>query len=313
MEHIELERPIEELRIQIANLRKLGNDAEINITTEVARLEKQVEKMTQRVFDNLSAWDITQLARHPARPGMLDYLKHCAPDFEQLHGDRHGCDDPALIGGLGTFAGRSCVLVGNHKGREVDEKVRNNFGMPQPEGYRKALRLFELAERFGLPVCTFIDTPGAYPGISAENNNQSEAIAYNLMRLAALRTPIICLVTGEGGSGGALAIGVGDSLMMLSYSIYSVISPEGCASILWRKAEHASEAAEAMQITAAQLHELGLADRVIDEPVGGAHRNVKSMAERISAACSEEFDRLAQMPMDEMLEARMQRLRQYGQ
>ena len=312
MEHIELEQPIEELRFQIANLRKLGNDSDINITAEIAKLEKKLERMTHKIFENLSAWDMAQLARHPARPSALDYFQHCAPDFEELHGDRHGCDDRALIGGIGTFAGRSCVLVGNNKGREVSEKVTNNFGMPQPEGYRKALRLFELAERFRLPVCTFIDTPGAYPGFSAENHNQSEAIAYNLMRLSNLRTPVVSVVTGEGGSGGALAIGVGDSLMMLGLAIYSVISPEGCASILWRQASYAQEAAEAMKITAQQLKELKLIDRVIDEPIGGAHRDVKAMAHAISAACSEELDRLTALPMDQLLAARMQRLRSYG-
>ena len=266
---LEFEQPIAELEAKIEELRLVGDDAEINIQDEIGRLEQKSQSLTAAVFSSLTPWQISQLARHPQRPYLLDYVKRVFDDFHELHGDRAFADDPAIVGGLARLKGKSVMVIGHQKGRETKDKLQRNFGMPRPEGYRKALRLMRMAERFDLPVLTFIDTPGAYPGVGAEERGQSEAIARNLEVMAGLRTPVVCTVVGEGGSGGALAIGVGDRLLMLQYSTYSVISPEGCASILWKSAEKASLAAEAMGITSNRLKELGLIDDILPEPLGG--------------------------------------------
>src|SRR5690554_3318065 len=270
---LDFERPIAELEAKIEELRYVGDDNELNISEEIARLQAKSRALTEQIFSQLNAWQIAQLARHPQRPHTLDYIRYMFTEFEQLHGDRAYADDPAIVGGVARLEGRPVMVIGHQKGRDTKEKIRRNFGMPRPEGYRKAMRLMETAERFKLPVLTFIDTPGAYPGIGAEERGQSEAIARNLLVMSRLKTPIICTVIGEGGSGGALAIGIGDQVLMLSYSTYSVISPEGCASILWKSAEKAADAAAAMGITAERLHSLGLIDAVIPEPLGGAHRD----------------------------------------
>jgi acetyl-CoA carboxylase carboxyl transferase subunit alpha len=310
---LDFEQPIAELEAKIEELRLVGHDSEINIGEEIERLQAKSRELTESIFSRLTAWQITQLARHPQRGYTLDYLKSILTDFNELHGDRAFADDAAIIAGLGRLAGRPVVVIGHQKGRDTKEKLRRNFGMPRPEGYRKARRLMRLAETFGLPLLTFIDTPGAYPGVDAEERGQSEAIAGNLQVMAELRAPVVCTVIGEGGSGGALAIGVGDRLLMLEYSTYSVISPEGCASILWKSGAKAPEAAEALSLTAARLEELGLVDRVIREPLGGAHRNTAEMAERLKAALEEELEQLAQVPLEELVEARYQRLLAYGQ
>ncbi|MFA7095421.1 MAG: acetyl-CoA carboxylase carboxyltransferase subunit alpha [Gammaproteobacteria bacterium] len=309
---LDFERPIAELEAKIQELRFVGNDAELNISEEIARLEAKNRALTESIFSSLTAWQIAQLARHPQRPYTLDYVAKIFDDFEELHGDRAFADDPAIVGGVARFEGRSVVIIGHQKGRDTKEKIRRNFGMPRPEGYRKALRLMHLAERFKLPVFTFIDTPGAYPGVGAEERGQSEAIARNLYVMAGLRTPVICTVIGEGGSGGALAIGVGDRVLMLEYSTYSVISPEGCASILWKSAEKAPEAAEALGITARTLHKLGLIDEIIPEPLGGAHRDPATMAERLKAVLHRNLAMLRDIPMDRMLEARYTRIMGHG-
>lgn len=310
---LDFEQPIAELEAKIEELRLVGHDSEINIGEEIERLQAKSRELTESIFSRLTAWQIAQLARHPQRGYTLDYLKGILTDFTELHGDRAFADDAAIIAGLGRLAGRPVAIIGHQKGRDTKEKLRRNFGMPRPEGYRKARRVMRLAESFGLPVLTFIDTPGAYPGVDAEERGQSEAIACNLQVMAELRTPVVCTVIGEGGSGGALAIGVGDRLLMLEYSTYSVISPEGCASILWKSGAKAPEAAEALSLTAARLEELGLIDRVIREPLGGAHRNTAQMAERIRAALEEELEQLAQVPLDELVATRYQRLLAYGQ
>jgi len=309
---LDFEQPIAELEAKIDELRLVGDDNEINIGEEIDRLRSKSKILTETIFSNLSSWQISQLARHPQRPYLLDYVERIFSDYEELHGDRQFADDAAIIGGLARFQGRPVMVIGHQKGRDTNEKVRRNFGMPKPEGYRKALRLMKLAERFKLPIMTFIDTPGAYPGVDAEERGQSEAIARNLFEMSSLKVPVICTVIGEGGSGGALAIGVGDRILMLQYSTYSVISPEGCASILWKSADKASDAAEAMGITAARLSELELIDQVIEEPLGGAHRDLDLMSISLQHVLNEQLIELEFMPLDELLEKRYQRLMQYG-
>ncbi|MGU1606983.1 acetyl-CoA carboxylase carboxyl transferase subunit alpha [Pseudomonas aeruginosa] len=309
---LDFEQPIADLQAKIEELRLVGNDNALNISDEISRLQDKSKALTENIFGNLSSWQIAQLARHPKRPYTLDYIGYLFSDFEELHGDRHFADDPAIVGGVARLDGSPVMVIGHQKGREVREKVRRNFGMPRPEGYRKACRLMEMAERFKMPILTFIDTPGAYPGIDAEERGQSEAIAWNLRVMARLKTPIIATVIGEGGSGGALAIGVCDQLNMLQYSTYSVISPEGCASILWKTAEKAPEAAEAMGITAERLKGLGIVDKVIDEPLGGAHRDPASMAESIRGELLAQLKMLQGLEMGELLERRYDRLMSYG-
>jgi len=312
LKFLDFEQPIAELEAKIDELRYVGDDSEININEEVARLKDKSESLTRSIFSKLTPWQIARVARHESRPYTQDYLDLIAPDFQELHGDRMYADDPAIIGGLGRIDGRAVMIIGHQKGRDTKERVRRNYGMPKPEGYRKAQRLMRMAEKFSLPVVTFIDTPGAYPGVGAEERGQSEAIAFCLYMMAGLKTPIISIVIGEGGSGGALAIGVSDRLLMLQYSIYSVISPEGCASILWKSAERAEEAAEAMRITAPNLKEFGLVDEVLAEPLGGAHRNPKAMAEVIRNAILSNLDELTQLPLDKLLEQRAERLAGFG-
>lgn len=309
---LDFEQPIAELEAKIEGLRYVGTDSEINISDEISRLQAKSRELTESIFTKLTAWQIAQLARHPQRPYTLDYVDLIFTEFQELHGDRAFADDPAIVGGLARLDGRSVVLIGHQKARETKDKIYRNFGMPRPEGYRKALRLMRLAERFRLPVITFIDTPGAYPGVGAEERGQSEAIARNLYEMARLRTPVVCAVIGEGGSGGALAVGVGDRTLMLKYSTYSVISPEGCASILWKSADKAPEAAETMGITSERLKELGLIDRIVDEPLGGAHRDVKQMGESLAASLREELDVLERLTVDELLEQRYKRLMEVG-
>ncbi|MCL6269310.1 acetyl-CoA carboxylase carboxyltransferase subunit alpha [Sansalvadorimonas sp. 2012CJ34-2] len=310
--YLEFEQPIAELEAKIDELRLVGSDNELNITGEIATLKEKCETLTASIFENLSAWQVAQLARHPRRPYTLDYIREIFTDFDEFHGDRHFSDDHAIMGGMAELDGQPVMVIGHQKGREVQEKVRRNFGMPRPEGYRKACRLMEMAERFRVPIMTFIDTPGAYPGIDAEKRGQSEAIAWNLAVMSRLETPIISTVIGEGGSGGALAIGVCDSLMMLQHSTYSVISPEGCASILWKTAEKASDAAEAMGITAPRLKELGLVDRIIQEPLGGAHRSPEDAAANMKEALSEELAKLRGLSGAELVQNRYERLRKLG-
>lgn len=310
---LDFEQPIAELEAKIEELRNVGQDSEININEEIQRLEEKSRTLTEKIFSSLSAWQIVQLARHPERPHFFDYIEHLFTDFQELHGDRSFADDGAIAGGPARFEGRSVMLIGQQKGRDTREKVARNFGMPRPEGYRKALRLMNMAERFSLPIVTFIDTPGAYPGVGAEERGQSEAIARNLAVMAQLRVPIICIVIGEGGSGGALAISIGNRLLMLRYSVYSVISPEGCASILWKSSDRAAEAAEAMQMVADRLHNLGLIDRVIPEPLGGAHRDYEGMAETLRGVLREELEKTSTMTPEELVSDRHQRLAQIGQ
>jgi acetyl-CoA carboxylase carboxyl transferase subunit alpha len=309
---LDFEQPIAELEAKIEELRYVGDDADINIGEEISRLQSKSNSLTESIFSKLSPWQISQVARHPQRPYSQDYFDRLFTDFEELHGDRAFADDPALIGGIARLDGRPVMVIGHQKGRDTKDKVYRNFGMPRPEGYRKALRLMEMAERFRMPILTFIDTPGAYPGVGAEERGQSEAIARNLFVMSKLNTPIICTVIGEGGSGGALAVGVGDRVMMLQYGIYSVISPEGCASILWKSAEKAADAAEAMGITSERLKELDLIDRVIPEPLGGAHRDVDATAETLKQALKETLQVLDDIPMDKLLEQRYNRLMSFG-
>ena len=309
---LEFEQPIAELEAKIEELRMVGDDNEINIQDEIARLESKSQALMESIFSDLKPWQIAQLARHPQRPYTLDYVPRIFKDFQELHGDRAFADDHAIVGGVARLEGRPVMLIGHQKGRDTKEKIHRNFGMPRPEGYRKALRLMKTAERFKLPVLTFIDTPGAYPGIDAEERGQSEAIARNLLVMSQLKTQVICTVMGEGGSGGALAIGVGDRVMMLEYSTYSVISPEGCASILWKSAEKASLAAEAMGITSSSLKELGLIDTIIPEPTGGAHRDMDTMADNLKGALNDTLEQLERIPLDKLLEERYQRLMSYG-
>jgi len=305
---LDFEQPIAELEAKIDELRFVGDDSQVNLSAEIRRLKSKSEALTRNIFSNLTAWQVAQVARHPQRPFALDYIERLLTDFEELHGDRAYSDDPAIVGGVGRFEGRPVVVIGQQKGRDTKAKVHRNFGMPRPEGYRKALRLMRMAEKFGMPVITLIDTPGAYPGIGAEERGQSEAIARNLLEMSGLKTPIIAVVIGEGGSGGALAIGVADHMLMLQYSIYSVISPEGCASILWKSGEKAADAAEAMGITAGKLFELGLVDEVVAEPLGGAHRDIEAMADTLRAAVARYLGRLDNLPLDQLLTTRYQRL-----
>jgi acetyl-CoA carboxylase carboxyl transferase subunit alpha len=311
---LDYEQPIAELEAKIDELRYMSSDSDdLNITEEIQKLQDKSVEMTRSIFSNLTPWQVTQMARHPQRPYTLDYIHRIVTDFEELHGDRLYADDAALVTGIGRLNGRSVVVIGHQKGRDTREKVARNFGMPRPEGYRKALRIMKMAERFGLPVLTFIDTPGAYPGIDAEERGQSEAIARNLFEMAQLKTPIICTVIGEGGSGGALAVGVGDHLMMLEYSIYSVISPEGCASILWKSADKAPEAAETLGVTSGKLKELGLVDTVIPEPLGGAHRNADEMAQRVKDAIDAKLTEFDNISIEGLIEHRQKRLLSYGE
>ena len=309
---LDFEQPIAELEAKIEELRYVGDDAHVNINEEVSRLRQKSEELTRDIFSSLTSWQVSQLARHPQRPYTLDYIDWIFTGFQELHGDRAFADDPAIVGGLARLEGRPVVLIGHQKGRDTKEKLHRNFGMPRPEGYRKALRLMQMAERFKLPIITLIDTPGAYPGVGAEERGQSEAIARNLLVMAELRTPIVCVVIGEGGSGGALAIGIGDALLMLQYSVYSVISPEGCASILWKSAEKAPDAAEALGITSGRLKELGLVDDVIPEPLGGAHRDGYQGAANLKKSLMERLEALSKTPMDDLIENRHVRLRNYG-
>ena len=312
LDYLSFEQPIAELEQKIEELRLVGNDNELNISDEISRLEDKKMALTQSLFSNLGAWEVSQLARHPRRPYTLDYINHAFTDFEEMHGDRHYADDRAIVGGIARLDGRPVMVIGHQKGREVKEKVLRNFGMPRPEGYRKALRLMETAERFNMPIVTLIDTPGAYPGIGAEERGQSEAIAFNLAVMSRLKTPIISTVIGEGGSGGALAIGVCDELMMLQYGTYSVISPEGCASILWKSADKASDAAKAMGITAQRLQELGFVDNIIPEPLGGAHNAHEQMAQNLKEHVLAALDRMEALSTEELLERRYKRLMSYG-
>jgi len=310
--YLDFEQPIAELESKINELRNMGDSTALNITDEVKQLKDKSLSLTETIFSNLTSWQIAQLARHPKRPYTLDYIDLIFTEFDELHGDRTFGDDKAIIGGVARLDGKPVMIIGHQKGRDVKEKVRRNFGMPQPEGYRKAMRLMQMAERFKMPLLTFIDTPGAYPGIEAEERGQSEAIARNLAVMASLKTPIIATVIGEGGSGGALAIGVCDHLQMLQYSTYSVISPEGCASILWKSAEYASDAAAAMGLTAERLHELGLVDQIIPEPLGGSHRNHSAVADSLKAALIENLERLTAKDEEALMTERYQRLMSYG-
>ena len=310
--YLDFEQPIADLESKIQDLRSASAGPAVNVDAEVHALQDKLRVRTAQIFRDLTPWQVSQLARHPARPYTLDYIRVFCDEFQELAGDRAFADDAAIVGGLGRIDGRSVVIIGHQKGRDTKSKIARNFGMPRPEGYRKALRLMKLAERFKLPLLTFIDTPGAYPGVGAEERGQSEAIARNLLEMAELKVPIICTVIGEGGSGGALAIGVGDRTLMLEYGTYSVISPEGCASILWKSADKAKDAAEQLGITAKRLLSLGLVDKVVREPIGGAHRNPRQMATRLKAVLLNELDALEQLPMEELLNQRYQRLRGYG-
>ncbi len=305
---LDFEQPIAELEAKIEELRLVGHDNEINIQEEIERLQKKSRSLTESVFAGLSPWQISQLSRHPQRPYMLDYTRRLFDEFHELHGDRAFADDPAIVGGLARLDGQPVMVIGHQKGRDTKEKIHRNFGMPRPEGYRKALRLMGMAEQFRLPILTFIDTPGAYPGVGAEERGQSEAIARNLQVMSRLRTPILCTVVGEGGSGGALAVGVGDRLLMLQYSTYSVISPEGCASILWKSADKAQLAAEAMAITSERLKEQGLVDLIIPEPLGGAHRDPEAMARSLKQVLLAQLETLKATDIDTLIAERYTRL-----
>lgn len=312
LDYLDFEQPIAELAQKIEELRFVADGSEVDLNEEIERLEAKSRNLSADIFAKLGSWQVVQLARHPQRPYTLDYIEKLFTDFEELHGDRHYMDDPAIVGGIARFEGQPVMVIGHQKGRDTKEKVYRNFGMPRPEGYRKALRLMQLAERFKLPVITLIDTPGAYPGIGAEERNQSEAIARNLFEMARLKTPIICTVIGEGGSGGALAIGVGDHIAMLQYSVYSVISPEGCASILWKSADKAKDAAEAMKMTSPSLLELGLIDEIVAEPLGGAHRDYDGIMANIRQSLSGTLARLNSMNVDEVVAQRYDRWMRYG-
>jgi acetyl-CoA carboxylase carboxyl transferase subunit alpha len=309
---LDFEQPIADLETKIEELRFVQDDSAVDISEEIGRLSKKSLQLTKDVYAKLSPWQISQVARHPQRPYTLDYISRLFTDFNELHGDRAFADDQAIIGGLARFNGQSVMVIGHQKGRDTKEKIFRNFGMPRPEGYRKALRLMRLAEKFGIPVMTFIDTPGAYPGIDAEERGQSEAIGRNLYVMAELKVPIIVTIIGEGGSGGALAIAIGDVVQMLQYSTYSVISPEGCASILWKSAERAADAAETMGITAQRLKTLGLIDKIVSEPCGGAHRDYAAMAQSLKKALQDALKQLGGMSTEEMLETRFERLMAYG-
>ncbi len=309
---LEFEQPIAELETRIEELRFVQDDSAVDISEEIQRLTKRSQSLTKDIYGKLTPWQVAQVARHPQRPFTLDYIQALFTNFEELHGDRTFSDDASIVGGLARFNGTPCVVLGHQKGRDTKEKIARNFGMPKPEGYRKALRLMKLAERFGLPVFTFVDTPGAYPGIDAEERGQSEAIGRNLFEMARLRTPVIVTVIGEGGSGGALAIAVGDVILMLQYATYSVISPEGCASILWRSAEMAPEAAEALGITAHRLKTLGLVDKIVPEPLGGAHRDPQAAAQALKKALAEALKQVQEKKPRELVEERLERLMGHG-
>ncbi|MGJ8681752.1 acetyl-CoA carboxylase carboxyl transferase subunit alpha [Paraglaciecola sp.] len=311
---LEFEKPIAELEAKIEELRIVnqGGEFDVSIEEEITKLREKSAELSKKIFADLGAWQVSQLARHPMRPYTYDYVERICTEFDELAGDRAYADDKAIVGGLAKIDGQAVMIIGHQKGRDTKEKIKRNFGMPKPEGYRKALRLMEMAERFNLPIITFIDTPGAYPGVGAEERGQSEAIAKNLKVMAGLKVPIICTVIGEGGSGGALAIGVGDRVNMLQYSTYSVISPEGCASILWKSAEKAPLAAEAMGVSAPQIKELDLINTIVDEPLGGAHRDHDSMAANLKATLKQQLSQLSGLSKEELLDQRYQRLMSYG-
>ena len=313
LNYLSFEQPIAELEAKIEELQLVGNDNDLNIADEVIKLRDKSQKLTEGIYAKLTPWQVVQVARHPQRPYALDYIQRIFTDFEEMHGDRHFGDDNAIVGGVARLNGKPVMVIGEEKGRGVNDKVMRNFGMPKPEGYRKALRLMETAERFKMPVITLIDTPGAYPGIDSEERNISEAIAQNLAVMSRLKTPIICTVIGEGSSGGALAIGVGDRLNMLQYSTYFVISPEGCANIIWKTSEKASLAAEAMGVTSDNLERLGIVDETIPEPMGGAHRDIEAMCTTLKDSLVRQLDELSAVPLDELLEKRFERLMSYGQ
>ena len=310
--YLEFEQPIAELEAKISELRLVDSDSEINISEEIQNLKDKSIKLTEKIYSNLSPWQVSQVARHPLRPYTLDFVEHIFTDFNELHGDRQFADDNALVGGIARIDGRPVMVIGHQKGRGTKEKVRHNFGMPRPEGYRKARRLVRLAERYKLPVLSFIDTPGAYPGMDSEERGINEAIAENMAMMSRIRTPLIATVTGEANSGGAIAIGVADQLNMLQYSTYTVITPEGCATILWKSSEHAAAAAEAMGVTSKRLQELGIVDETIAEPLGGAHRDVAATAASVKAALVEQVNRLMAMDIDELVQRRYDRLMSYG-
>ena len=309
---LDFEQPVAELESKIEELRYVQNESAVDISDEIDRLSKKSLALTKDIYSGLTPWQVTQIARHPQRPYTLDYVNETFTEYQELHGDRSFADDQSIVGGLARFNGQACMVIGHQKGRDTKERALRNFGMSRPEGYRKALRLMKLAEKFGLPVFTFVDTPGAYPGIGAEERGQSEAIGRNIYEMAQLEVPIIVTIIGEGGSGGALALSVGDQLLMLQYSIYSVISPEGCASILWKTAERAPEAAEALGVTAHRLKALGLVDKIVSEPVGGAHREIKQMAAFLKRALADALRQVADLPTRDLLERRYQRLQSYG-
>ena len=309
---LEFEQPIAELEAKIEELRYVQDDSALDISEDINRLQKKSQALTREIYSKLTAWQISQVARHPQRPYTLDYVQNLFTDFEELHGDRNFADDAAIVGGLARFNGQTVMIIGHQKGRDTKEKIRRNFGMPRPEGYRKALRLMKTAEKYGIPVLTFIDTPGAYPGVGAEERGQSEAIGRNLYVMSELRVPIVCSVIGEGGSGGALAIAVGDLVLMLQYATYSVISPEGCASILWKSADKAADAAETLGITSIRLKALGLIDNIVNEPLGGAHRNYEEMMRHMKKALQDSLKQVQDKSLDELLRTRFERFMGYG-
>jgi acetyl-CoA carboxylase carboxyl transferase subunit alpha len=312
MNFLDFEQPIAELEAKIEELRYVSDDSDINISEEVSKLEKRSGELTESIFSSLNPWQVSQVARHPRRPYTLDYIERIFTDFHELHGERYFGDDPAIVAGLARLDGRPVAIIGHQKGRDIKERIERNYGMPKPEGYRKALRIMQLAERFALPVITFMDTPGAYPGIGAEERGQSQAIARNLLVMSELRTPIVSVVIGEGGSGGALAIGITDKLMILKYSTYSVISPEGCASILWKSADKAADAAEAMGITAERLQQAGVVDKIIEEPLGGAHRDYDAISASVKSEMKSSLQTLEKLSIDELLAQRYAKLRSFG-
>ena len=309
---LEFEQPIAELDAKIEELRYVQNESAVDISEEIGRLDEKSQQLTKEIYSRLTPWQVTQIARHPQRPYTLDYIGDVFTDFHELHGDRAFADDLSIIGGLARFNGQACMVIGHQKGRDTKERAARNFGMSRPEGYRKALRLMRVAQKFKLPLFTFVDTPGAYPGIGAEERGQSEAIGHNIFEMAQLEVPIIVTIIGEGGSGGALALSVGDQVLMLQYSVYSVISPEGCASILWKTAERAPEAAEALGITAHRLKALGLIDKIVSEPVGGAHRDPKAMSAALKRALGDALRQVSDLKVKELLDRRYERLRSYG-
>lgn len=309
---LEFEQPVADLESKIDELRYVQNESAVDISEEIDRLSKKSLQLTKDIYSSLTPWQVTQIARHPQRPYTLDYVNEIFTDFHELHGDRHFADDQSIVGGLARFNGQACMVIGHQKGRDTRERGLRNFGMSRPEGYRKALRLMKLAEKFGLPIFSFVDTPGAYPGIGAEERGQSEAIGRNIFEMAQLEVPVVVTIIGEGGSGGALALSVGDQLLMLQYSIYSVISPEGCASILWKTAERASDAAEQLGITAHRLKALGLVDKIVNEPVGGAHRDTKAMAAQLKRALNDSLRQISDLKPKELLQRRYERLQTYG-